>query len=114
MAREQTAPNPVSDGLAPGGVAADGFTDGMHGMTLRCVAAVIAVASLTAAVLNSGLMVAWAFELPLEWGPARTVLLQGAEAWHAGMTGLGADRVHAALQDAFSAFRSLPPPGGGA
>ena len=73
-------------------------------------AAVLAIAAALLAMTNSEALVDWAFELPLAWGPVRTALVEGSEAWHAAMVSLGLDRPHVALRDAFLSLKGLSCP----
>lgn len=77
----------------------------MHAASLRHTAAMVAAATLVAAMLDSQALAGWVFNLPLWLGPVRDVLLAVADAWHSAMAALGLDQVHPALREAFHALR---------
>ncbi|MEQ8966028.1 MAG: hypothetical protein RID91_09405 [Azospirillaceae bacterium] len=60
-----------------------------------------------AAVLASGRIRDWAFNLPLSLGPVREGLFAAADTWHAWMVALGASGLQDHLRAAVEALRFL-------
>jgi hypothetical protein len=79
----------------------------LHPAALGTVARTIGTAALAAAMLGSGPLRDWAFNLPLWLGPVRDLAFQAADTWNGLMAALGLTAVHPALREAFRAFQYL-------
>lgn len=85
--------------------------EGTHPARLRRVVLILALATVFAAMLNSGAIVNWAIELPFWLGIMRDGIVAAANTWDQWMTGLGCDQVHAAVREAFRWLQFWQPGG---
>ena len=78
-----------------------------HPAPVRKVAATLAIAALIAAMIGSGPLATWAFNLPLWLGGMREAAVAVTSAWDGAMTDIGASEVYTFIHEAFHDLRCI-------
>lgn len=78
-----------------------------HPSPVGKVAAALTIAALIAAVIGSGPLAAWAFNLPLWLGGVREAAVAVTSAWDGAMIDIGMSEVYTFIHDAFHDLRCI-------